>query len=151
MKKLMILAAMFGFVACGGADKAEEKDDAQVVEEAVEATEEAAEEVVEEVQAAATVATPEVKAEEPKQIDMDAKQVNPAKAQLTTGKQTIEAGIEAAKATPTKVKNTVDGAINTAEMKVISTGNQVITRVEDGAKEITEEAKMQVKNQLVVK
>lgn len=147
----MILAAMFGFVACGGADKAEEKDDAQVVEEAVEATEEATEEVVEEVQTATAVAAPEVKVEEPKQIDMDAKQVAPAKAQLSTGKEIVKEGVEAAKVVPAKVKTTVDGAINTAELKVVGAGEQVITRVEEGAKEITEEAKMQVKNQLVVK
>ena len=151
MKKLMILAAMFGFVACGGADKAEEKDDAQVVEEAVEATEEATEEVVEEVQTAAAVAAPEVKAEKPSLEDMEVKQVAPAKAQLSTGKEVVKEGVEAAKVVPTKVKTTVDGAINTAELKVVGAGEQVITRVEEGAKEITKETKMKVQNQLVVK
>lgn len=151
MKKLMILAAMFGFVACGGADKAEEKDDAQVVEEAVEATEEATEEVVEEVQTATAVAAPEVKAEKPSLEDMEVKQVAPAKAQLSTGKEIVKEGVEAAKVVPAKVKTTVDGAINTAELKVVGAGEQVITRVEEGAKEITKETKMKVQNQLVVK
>lgn len=62
MKKLLILAAMFGFVACGGANKAEDKaeeaqaPEVEVVEEALEEAVEAPAEVVEAVKPAQTPA-----------------------------------------------------------------------------------------------
>lgn len=66
MKKLLILAAMFGFVACGGANKAEDKaEEAQAPE--VEVVEEAVEEAVEApaaaVEAVKPAAQPAVEAE----------------------------------------------------------------------------------------
>ncbi len=67
MKKLLILAAAFGFVACGGANQAENKtEEAQAPE--VEVVEEVVEAPAEAVEAAKPVEKPAVEAE--KKVDL---------------------------------------------------------------------------------
>lgn len=111
MKKLLILAAMFGFVACGGANKAEDKaeeaqaPEVEVVEEAVEEAVEAPAEVVEAVKPAET---PAVEAEK---VDLgDVAEAKP-RVELKTAQQVNE-----------EFKEKVEKSANTI---VVNTGKKV--------------------------
>lgn len=112
MKKLLILAAMFGFVACGGANKAEDKaEEAQAPE--VEVVEEALEEVVEApaaaVEAVKPAQTPAVEAE--KTVDLgDVAEAKP-RVELKTAQQVNE-----------EFKEKVEKSANTI---VVNTGKKV--------------------------
>lgn len=147
MKKLLMLTAMFGFVACGGADKADEKNDETQTPE-VEVVEEVSEEAE---QASVSVAEPV--AAEPVKVDMtQVRAADPQKQLQVAGKKTVEDELQAVKATAKKAD--VDGVINTAELQVIDATGQAITRVDAAAKEVSKEvdkAAMKVNNQLTVK
>lgn len=111
MKKLLILAAMFGFVACGGANKAEDKaeeaqaPEVEVVEEAVEEVVEAPAEVVEAVKPAKT---PAVEAEK---VDLGEVAEAKPRVELKTAQQVNE-----------EFKEKVEKSANTI---VVNTGKKV--------------------------
>lgn len=111
MKKLLILAAMFGFVACGGANKAEDKaeeaqaPEVEVVEEAVEEAVEAPAEVVEAVKPAQT---PAVEAEK---VDLGEVAEAKPRVELKTAQQVNE-----------EFKEKVEKSANTI---VVNTGKKV--------------------------
>lgn len=111
MKKLLILAAMFGFVACGGANKAEDKaeeaqaPEVEVVEEAVEEVVEAPAEVVEAVKPAET---PAVEAEK---VDLGEVAEAKPRVELKTAQQVNE-----------EFKEKVEKSANTI---VVNTGKKV--------------------------
>lgn len=111
MKKLLILAAMFGFVACGGANKAEDKaeeaqaPEVEVVEEAVEEVVEAPAEVVEAVKPAAQ---PAVEAEK---VDLGEVAEAKPRVELKTAQQVNE-----------EFKEKVEKSANTI---VVNTGKKV--------------------------
>ena len=111
MKKLLILAAMFGFVACGGANKAEDKaEEAQAPE--VEVVEEALEEVVEApaaaVEAVKPAQTPAVEAEK---VDLGEVAEAKPRVELKTAQQVNE-----------EFKEKVEKSANTI---VVNTGKKV--------------------------
>lgn len=107
----MILAAMFGFVACGGANKAEDKaeeaqaPEVEVVEEAVEEAVEAPAEVVEAVKPAET---PAVEAEK---VDLGEVAEAKPRVELKTAQQVNE-----------EFKEKVEKSANTI---VVNTGKKV--------------------------
>lgn len=107
----MILAAMFGFVACGGANKAEDKaeeaqaPEVEVVEEAVEEVVEAPAEVVEAVKPAQT---PAVEAEK---VDLGEVAEAKPRVELKTAQQVNE-----------EFKEKVEKSANTI---VVNTGKKV--------------------------
>lgn len=111
MKKLLILAAMFGFVACGGANKAEDKaeeaqaPEVEVVEEALEEVVEAPAEVVEAVKPAQT---PAVEAEK---VDLGEVAEAKPRVELKTAQQVNE-----------EFKEKVEKSANTI---VVNTGKKV--------------------------
>lgn len=111
MKKLLILAAMFGFVACGGANKAEDKaeeaqaPEVEVVEEALEEAVEAPAEVVEAVKPAQT---PAVEAEK---VDLGEVAEAKPRVELKTAQQVNE-----------EFKEKVEKSANTI---VVNTGKKV--------------------------
>ena len=111
MKKLLILAAMFGFVACGGANKAEDKaeeaqaPEVEVVEEVVEEAVEAPAEVVEAVKPAET---PAVEAEK---VDLGEVAEAKPRVELKTAQQVNE-----------EFKEKVEKSANTI---VVNTGKKV--------------------------
>lgn len=111
MKKLLILAAMFGFVACGGANKAEDKaeeaqaPEVEVVEEALEEAVEAPAEVVEAVKPAET---PAVEAEK---VDLGEVAEAKPRVELKTAQQVNE-----------EFKEKVEKSANTI---VVNTGKKV--------------------------
>ena len=111
MKKLLILAAMFGFVACGGANKAEDKaeeaqaPEVEVVEEALEEAVEAPAEVVEAVKPAAQ---PAVEAEK---VDLGEVAEAKPRVELKTAQQVNE-----------EFKEKVEKSANTI---VVNTGKKV--------------------------
>lgn len=90
MKKLLILAAMFGFVACGGANKAEDKaEEAQAPE--VEVVEEALEEAVEAPAAAVEAVKPaETPAVEAEKVDLGEVAEAKPRVELKTAQQVNE-------------------------------------------------------------
>lgn len=111
MKKLLILAAMFGFVACGGANKAEDKaEEAQAPE--VEVVEEALEEAVEApaaaVEAVKPAQTPAVEAEK---VDLGEVAEAKPRVELKTAQQVNE-----------EFKEKVEKSANTI---VVNTGKKV--------------------------
>ena len=111
MKKLLILAAMFGFVACGGANKAEDKaEEAQAPE--VEVVEEALEEAVEApaaaVEAVKPAAQPAVEAEK---VDLGEVAEAKPRVELKTAQQVNE-----------EFKEKVEKSANTI---VVNTGKKV--------------------------
>ena len=111
MKKLLILAAMFGFVACGGANKAEDKaEEAQAPE--VEVVEEAVEEAVEApaaaVEAVKPAQTPAVEAEK---VDLGEVAEAKPRVELKTAQQVNE-----------EFKEKVEKSANTI---VVNTGKKV--------------------------
>lgn len=111
MKKLLILAAMFGFVACGGANKAEDKaEEAQAPE--VEVVEEAVEEAVEAPAAAVEAVKPaETPAVEAEKVDLgDVAEAKP-RVELKTAQQVNE-----------EFKEKVEKSANTI---VVNTGKKV--------------------------
>lgn len=111
MKKLLILAAMFGFVACGGANKAEDKaEEAQAPE--VEVVEEALEEAVEAPAAAVEAVKPaETPAVEAEKVDLgDVAEAKP-RVELKTAQQVNE-----------EFKEKVEKSANTI---VVNTGKKV--------------------------
>lgn len=111
MKKLLILAAMFGFVACGGANKAEDKaEEAQApeVEVVEEALEEAVEAPVAAVEAVKPAAQPAVEAEK---VDLGEVAEAKPRVELKTAQQVNE-----------EFKEKVEKSANTI---VVNTGKKV--------------------------
>lgn len=111
MKKLLILAAMFGFVACGGANKAEDKaEEAQApeVEVVEEALEEAVEAPAEVVGAVKPAETPAVEAEK---VDLGEVAEAKPRVELKTAQQVNE-----------EFKEKVEKSANTI---VVNTGKKV--------------------------
>lgn len=111
MKKLLILAAMFGFVACGGANKAEDKaEEAQAPEVEVieEALEEAVEAPVAAVEAVKPAQTPAVEAEK---VDLGEVAEAKPRVELKTAQQVNE-----------EFKEKVEKSANTI---VVNTGKKV--------------------------
>lgn len=111
MKKLLILAAMFGFVACGGANKAEDKaEEAQAPE--VEVVEEALEEAVEAPAAAVEAVKPaETPAVEAEKVDLGEVAEAKPRVELKTAQQVNE-----------EFKEKVEKSANTI---VVNTGKKV--------------------------
>lgn len=111
MKKLLILAAMFGFVACGGANKAEDKaEEAQAPE--VEVVEEAVEEAVEAPAAAVEAVKPaETPAVEAEKVDLGEVAEAKPRVELKTAQQVNE-----------EFKEKVEKSANTI---VVNTGKKV--------------------------
>lgn len=122
MKKLLILAAMFGFVACGGANKAEDKaEEAQAPE--VEVVEEAVEEAVEAPAAAVEAVKPaETPAVEAEKVDLGEVAEAKPRVELKTAQQVNE-----------EFKEKVEKSANTI---VVNTGKKVeaaVTKTNNGA------------------
>ena len=129
MKKLLMMAAVFGFVACGGAKQAEDKaEEAQVPE--VEVVEEAvAEEAVAEeaVEAAKPAEKPAVEAE--KKVDLGQVAVKENPAEFKTAEQVNK-----------EFKEKVEQSANTI---VLNTGKKVeaaVMEVANGAQLSTEKS-----------
>lgn len=133
MKKLMILAAMFGFVACGGANKAAEEATEEVQAPEVEVV------VEENTVAEAPAAAPEISSEE-RIENVSTKTEIVVKDATEKAEEVVELTVKKAQDLETDLKATSDKV-----KRGVKKGEQLVIRgaeaVEEAAEETTEAIK----------
>lgn len=133
MKKLMILAAMFGFVACGGANKAAEEATEEVQAPEVEVV------VEENTVAEAPAAAPEISSEE-RIENVSTKTEIVVKDATEKAEEVVELTVKKAQDLETDLKATSDKV-----KRGVKQGEQLVVRgaeaVEEAAEETTEAIK----------